>query len=499
MVLYCKSIFPDKLLRLITFILLTNLTAWTEAQPPSLHVSENKHYLATMDGEIIFLNGDTGWNLARLLSREDAEHYVKVRKEQSFNLLGISAIHSNDPTNLYGDVPFEKTEGRWDPAKPVLTKGKNPGNRKQYDYWDHLDYILELSEEYNLYVALVLCFNDWVAGSGNGARRSHIVFNVDNAYEYGYFIGDRYRDKTNILWMMGGDRSAVYGEFDYTEVYRAMAEGCADGIKSEKSHNSKYDMEGILMSYHPQKKNPNSSLWFHEDDWLIFNSVQACPFDQEKLIGADYQRIPVKPTWLFEGRYEHYTHAYKPWHIRFQAYLSVFAGGFGHLYGSEAIWDFDPTWKTDIHWDGGLHMKYLSYILTEGLDRASFGDLIPDTTLLENKDLGRTSIQCWNTKSLDAPYSNRIAAMATEDYTTVLVYSADGSTIELRNELLPALYNAYWYDPRSGRFSEKKEINHKQALVEDYIELRDDTLIIDLPGEPGSDNDWVLLLEKVGR
>ncbi|MEN8204304.1 MAG: DUF4038 domain-containing protein, partial [Bacteroidota bacterium] len=426
----------------------------------------------------------------------DAEHYIKVRKDQDFNLLGISAIHGNDPINYYGDVPFKKSNGIWDPAKPLLTKGKDPEHKVQYDYWDHLDYILELTEAYDMYVALVICFNSWVAGSGNGANRSQIVFNEESAYAYGYFIGNRYRGKQNILWMMGGDRSAVYGEFDYTGVYRAMAEGVADGIKGTQEHDGIYDMEGILMSFHPQKNNPKSSEWFHKDDWLTFNSVQACPSDQEGLIRTDYHLDPVKPTWLFEGRYEHYTYAYKPWHVRFQAYLSVFAGGFGHVYGNEAIWDFDPSWKTDIYWDGGLHMKYLNYILTEGLDRAKFGDLRPDTLILANNDPGSTSNQCWTHKTLEAPYSSRIATLASSDYSTVLVYSADGSTIELKHALLPSLFKAYWYNPRTGRFSEKKEINHKQPLNAEQFSLRDSVLVFDFPGEPGFDNDWILLLEK---
>lgn len=466
------------------------------AQPAALTVDASGHYLVTREGKVVFLNGDTGWNLARLLSREDVEHYIRVRKEQGFNLLGVSAIHENDPENFYGDQPFESLDGKWNPAKPLITKGISPTNSDKYDYWDHLDYVLDLIEEYNMYVALVICFNDWVAGSGNGADRSNIVFDKKNAYEYGYFIGERYKEKTNILWMMGGDRSAVYGEIDYTEIYGAMAEGCADGIKGNNSQDGQYDMEGILMSFHPQKHHPNSSEWFHNEMWLTFNSVQACPSEQEELLGNDYQLNPVKPTWLFEGRYEHYTYAYKAWHVRFQAYLSVFAGGFGHVYGNEAIWDFDPSWKTDIYWDGGLHMKYLNYILTEGLDRSSFGDLRPDTLILANRDKGSTSEHCWNFRTSEAPYSNKITSLVSDNYSSVLVYSADGSTVELRNELLPATYSAYWFDPRRGRFSEKKEINHKQPLGEEQITIRGNVLVVDFPGEPGFDNDWILLIEE---
>ncbi|MEN8202653.1 MAG: DUF4038 domain-containing protein, partial [Bacteroidota bacterium] len=88
---------------LIPTLLIASHTLLLSAQSPELEISKNGHYLSRKDGTIVFLNGDTGWNLALMLSRNDAEHYIKVRKDQDFNLLGISAIHGNDPINYYGD------------------------------------------------------------------------------------------------------------------------------------------------------------------------------------------------------------------------------------------------------------------------------------------------------------------------------------------------------------------------------------------------------------
>lgn len=482
-----------KIALLLWFISLAGISF---SQPSRLSVSPNGRLLVDEQGNTVFLNGDTGWTLPSQLSREDAEHYIKVRKSQDFNLIGVAAIFGDDPKNFYGDFAFEKTNGKWDPTKPLTTKGNNPDIPEEYDYWDNLDYIVGLTEKHNLYITLVICFNGWVTGSGDGKDRSPIVFNQKNAYEYGYFIGERYKHKKNILWMIGGDRSAVYGEFDYTAVYRAMAEGCADGIKGNKKHDGKYDISGILMSFHPQKGNPNSAEWFHNDEWLTFNSIQACPSTQESLIETDYSMDPVKPVWLFEGRYEHYTSAYKPWHVRFQAYLSIFAGGFGHVYGNEAIWDFDPSWKTDLYWDGAMHMKYMNYIFNEGLSKCKFGDLKPNGAVIANRDRGRTTSECWITLTLEAPYSNRVVAMATDDYSTVIVYSADGSTIQLRKALLPKNFLAYWYSPRTGRWTEHKEINHKKPLDKNAITTNDELVVFDLPGNPGFDNDWILLIER---
>ena len=43
-----------------------------------------------------------------------------------------------DP-NAYGDLPLIDK----DPAKPATIPGRNPANRDQYDYWDHVDFIVD--------------------------------------------------------------------------------------------------------------------------------------------------------------------------------------------------------------------------------------------------------------------------------------------------------------------------------------------------------------------
>lgn len=472
---------------LIILLLTLNPTATKAQIHCKLQVSEDNRYLEDQNGNPVFLNGDTGWKLGIVLNQEDIQHYLDVRKSQDFNIIGMAALFEKSYTNVNGQTPMEKTNGKWDPAKPLVTD--------EYDYWDHIDFAINEVEKRNMFVAFVISFNSWVVGNGRGQNRDDIVFNEEKAYIYGNWIGNRYRDKKHIIWMMGGDRSPVYGQFDYQSVYHSMAEGVADGINGVKEYDGQADYSGILISYHPQKSGPASSTWFHDAPWLTFNSIQACPSVQEELIRSDLDKKPEKPTWLFEGRYEHYTYAYKPWHARFQAYLSIFAGGFGHVYGNEAIWDFDPTWKTDLFWDGAISMKYLNHIFTDGLTHSTFNELSPNNEILANKDKGITTSECWNSSTMEAPYSNRIVALANTGYTTVLVYSADGSSIEIKHDLLPGSYQAYWYNPRTGRWSERKEIIEKKPIDETRIFSNEDATMFDPPGNPGFDNDWILLLE----
>lgn len=67
-----------------------------------------------------------------------------------------------------------------------------------------------------LYIGLLPTWGDKVVKrSGIGP----IVFNQDKAYTYGRYLGQRYKDVTNVLWILGGDRPADVVE----DIWRASA------------------------------------------------------------------------------------------------------------------------------------------------------------------------------------------------------------------------------------------------------------------------------------
>ena len=84
---------------------------------------------------------------------------------------------------------------------------------------------------------------------------------------------------------------------------------------------------------------------------MDFNSTQDQPSDQITRITSDYALTPTKATWLFEGGYEERVKSsgtYGAWQCRFQAYQTVFPGGFGQMYGHMSIWEFKSDWLTQI-------------------------------------------------------------------------------------------------------------------------------------------------------
>lgn len=459
-----------------------------------LVVMPDRPLLMDSTGRAVLLHGDTGWNLGIRLDREEIDTYLRKRQNQKFNTIGMAALFEGNLNNVYGDAPFGKTDGKWDPAKIEEQAGNNPEDTTAYDYWDHIDYAVERVDDHGMYLAFVIAFNAMIVGNGRGKNREAIVFDERKAYDYGRYMGRRYGHHDHILWMMGGDRSPVYGEFDYQPVYHAMAEGVADGIKGEDDFDGEADYTGILISYHPQKARPASSEWFHDAEWNSFNSIQACPADQVPTIQSDLALTPQKPTWLFEGRYEEYTFAYKAWHIRYQAYQSLMAGAFGHLYGNRYVWNYDTDWERHLDDPGAWDMMHLYDLFANHLPAYSWDDWRPHPALLDVDDTGGVENICWRSATTAAPTADFVTAMRTTDGRSAIVYAANGRNFTLDTaELKGPPTAAYWYSPRTGHWydpaDEREHPTRKNILSEEA------KLTFDPPGEPGADNDWVLIVE----
>ena len=490
---------------LFAAVCFTDTTALPADKLSALRVSENGRFLVRKDGSGFFPLADTAWSIPRKLTRGEVGKYLRQRRDLSFNMIALIAFppyNSEVMANVYGDNPFEVENGKWNPARPITTPEASPGHSGQYDYWDHVEYIIDTAKHSGMYVILLPAWGSYVAGSWNGKNTSKIIFNSTNSYEYGRWIGQRFKSKTNVIWMMGGDRSAVYGDKDYRGVFRAMAEGVADGVNGVNQQDGKADYSTTLMSYHPRKCKPNSSEWFHADAWLDFNSTQDQPKDQIAAIRLDCGLVPTKPTWLFEGRYENYVrgnHVYKDWQMRFQSYQTVFAGGFGVTYGHMDVFGFGgkdvgksvdrgKAWEGRLDDPGAVDMQYLLKLMTS-VSNDQFLDRIPDQSLIDGDEGGM--------RRSEGLISNRLQATRGRKGDYAMIYSANGRNIRLRmNRLAAPLMNAFWFDPHNGKWRiGDRDVTDRRPFAEKCpsgpgAPVRE----FDPPGSAGDGNDWVLVL-----
>src|SRR5687768_1137633 len=115
---------------------------------PKLRVSENKRYIVTVKGDPFFWLGDTGWLLFGKLSREEAEKYLEDRRKKGFNVIQVMVLHTLGAVNVYGDSALVNRNV----SAPKTTSGNMVGDSVQYDFWDHVDYIIDLAAEKGLYM-----------------------------------------------------------------------------------------------------------------------------------------------------------------------------------------------------------------------------------------------------------------------------------------------------------------------------------------------------------
>ena len=346
-----------------------------------IRVHKTKTYLTTKDGKPFFWLADTGWELFHRLSREEAVHYLDVRKQQGFNVIMAVALAEIDgirQPNYYGDVPFKDLKTlTW-----AETEGNDPNDAEQYDYWDNVDFVIKEAAKRNIYIGLLPAWGDKVVP---GAAGPVIFTNRENTYPYAKKLAERYKNQNNIIWILGGDRPAVYGSGsnikDYRPVWRAMAEAIQDVYG-----------KNVFIAYHPGW---HTSEYFKEkDSWLNMNAIQSGHGSRESQVWdsvrADLKSIPRRPFMDLEPSYE--DHPVNPrdgkwtrqgrgyfndYDVRARIYRGVFAGACGAVYGHHQVWQFLDTtrnppvfvgdtiigWKKSIQNKGAWQMQYLKKLM----------------------------------------------------------------------------------------------------------------------------------------
>ncbi|QHW30808.1 DUF4038 domain-containing protein [Paenibacillus rhizovicinus] len=426
-----------------------------------LRVSGNNRFLERGDGTLFFWLGDTAWELFHRLDRDEAKRYLVNRAGLGFNVIqavALAEFEGATTPNAHGRLPFKAgADGMPDPLRPDMDG--------PYSYWDHVDYIVDAAAELGLYVALLPTWGDkFHQAFGFGPE----ILNLSNARAYGEWIGARYRDRANIVWVLGGDRwLTTRTHFD---LVNEMAEGLAAG--DDGSH---------LMTFHPPG-GQTSSTFMHREPWLDFNMIQSGhrhlgERQSDRLVAADYARTPVKPVLDGEPCYEDHPRDhdaekngyFDAADVRTAAYYAVLSGAFGHTYGHNSVWSmakeagdrFIMTWEQALDRPGAMQMGHLRNLIET---RTGPGRM-PDPAMIEGNRSG----------------ANRMAA--SRDAGCALLYSPNGIPFYAALDRLEAgLVRASWSDPRSGGMTDAGEYRGKGTWL--FV-----------PPSSGRGEDWVLVLE----
>ena len=428
-----------------------------------LKVSDNKRFLVTADGKPFFWLGDTAWELFHRLNREEAEKYLKNRADKGFTVIQAVALAEldglHDP-NPYGELPLEND----DPTKP------------REAYFQHVDFIINKAAELGLYIGLLPTWGDKVFKDRWGMGPE--IFNTENAKVYGRWIGNRYKNKKNVIWIIGGDRNP---DEKGVATWRAMAAGIVEGAGGH---------DKALMTFHPQPnglQDGGSSKWFHKDAWLDFNMFQTGHCRENNVwdrVQVVYNREPFKPVLDGETLYEDHPVCFNAkdlgtssaYDIRKHAYFDVFAGAFGHTYGCHDIWQmYAPNrtpvngphfpWYVALDLPGASQMKFLRRLI----ESRPMLDRVPDQTLIK--------------EAMGA--NDRIQATRGKDY--IFIYTAQGKPVTVNLAKISGNETtAFWYNPKNGETKDDGRFQNSGQKVF-------------TPPSSGYGHDWVLVIDDASK
>ncbi|NII26017.1 DUF4038 domain-containing protein [Pseudoflavitalea sp. X16] len=458
-----------KRIQIVIALLVVTMGLQAQVKPlPKLKVSSNGRYFTTQSGQPFFWLGDTGWLLFIKLTREEAVQYLEQRKQQGFNVIQVMVLHDvRKAVNVYGDSALLHQNV----ATPAITKGNNFSDAAQYDFWDHVDYVIDQAAQRGLYMALVPVW-------GTNVKNGWVP--VAAAKQYASFLGNRYKNKSNIIWLNGGDIPGSDSINTWKQIGRTLR-------ATDKNH---------LITFHPRGRT-TSSRWFHQESWLDFNMFQSghrnyvqdtskgethYGEDNWKYVDEDYAKRPVKPTFDGEPSYEGIpqglhdtTQPY--WNdndVRRYAYWSVLAGGAGFTYGHNAVMQFfhagdagsaygaEKYWQPAMQDPGALQMKYVKELLLS----KPYLERIPDQSLVAD----------------NGEWYERVVASRGNNYALLYTYTGNKFKVVM-GKISGAKVRAYWFNPKDG--------TTQPAGTTDNTGVKE----FDPPGGKKEGNDWVLILE----
>jgi Protein of unknown function (DUF4038)/Putative collagen-binding domain of a collagenase len=417
-----------------------------------LKVAEGRRILVDQEGAPFLVVGDTAWSLIVQPREADIDHYLDDRRGRGFNSIIVNLIEhkfcATPPRTRAGLVPFKRSG---DLSSP------NPA------YFDFAHRVVKKAGDHGILVWLTPAYLG-AGGGDEGWFREIKAGGPATLRAYGRYVGKRFGDLPNVVWLLGGDFTP---KKDDLWTVSELAKGIRE---ADPAH---------LMSGHGTP-GPSAVEAFGEPPWLTVNSAYSYDRDLFHPMLAAYHRKPVRPFVLIESVYEG-EHDSRPEQIRRQAYWAMLSGGCGQFFGNNPIWHFDGpglfparmTWQEALAGTGSRDMGHL---------RDLFRDL-PWTRLVPEED-HRIVVDGYGIGTATA----LTARTANHDLSITYVPSTGTEPRTLRIDLAEQSgpIKARWINPTNNRSTSVEDTRSSPGSIRSFR----------TPGDNGTgSNDWILILE----
>jgi len=446
-------------LTLLALLILSTVNMPGAAAPAyPLKASANRRYLVDQNNQPVLLVGDSPHALFANLSVAEATSYLQNRGANGFNALWCEVLVTPDTggrTNLStydGIVPFTT-------ANDISTP--NPA------YFARVDQMIAIAAANGLTVFLDT-FETHYLETFLEAQTATKMF------DYGVFLGNRYKNTPNLVWMTGND----FNYWNSKPTANNLIKELMRGIASVDSNH----LQTLQLNV-PNSGSLDNTL---AAPYVTLNGAYNYYVTYDEVL-KQYNKPNYVPVYLQEAAYEDEANVEPfggtPNLLRRQAYWTVLAGGLaGQMYGHLNIWRFSAGWQSSLNTTGVQQLGYWKEFITS----KAWYDLVPDQT----HKVVTAGYGTYKTAASQAFGSENdyVTTARSSDGTLVLAYTPLAHTLTVDMTKLAGSVTARWFDPTAGTYSSISGSPFANTGKQDFR----------TPGNNSvGDDDWVLVLESL--
>jgi hypothetical protein len=427
-----------------------------------VRVSQDGRCLVDQNNKPFRIQGEAAWSLIANLTYAETDTYLSNREAKGFDSVfvnlfehkyaqgGRGATLKGVPTNRNGVLPFTGSDSGGHYTGVWGTADFSTPNEA---YFAFADSIIDLAEKKGMLIFLAPMFLGFNGGTaGWWAELSNSANTQTVSYNFGLYIGERYKNRKNIVWVIGGDYfppSGSEGEVRLLKVMQGIkAAGASQLWSGDWSASS-------LSTYEP------TFAPFMDLNAVYTYGILGHPGATYGEARAGYATLPARPAYLKETGYEDEGwFPGDPASIRMYQYDAILGGATaGGFFGNRDVWKFatdrwwfDPgnfghgPWAEGMESAGTFDFVFLGRLL----------DSVPWYNLVPSQLSGMKKLVVGGAGNYGT--TDYVVAEATSDGKALLAYNPPtrkGPTnLTVDMTALTGPSRGSWFDPTSGMFTE---------------------------------------------
>ena len=392
-----------------------------------IKIGPTGRYLVDQNNVPFLIVGDSPHALFADLTEAQADAYFADR--QSF---GINTLWAEILVNPY--VFGRPDASTYDGIIPFTTPGDfstpNPA------YFQRVDDMINLAASHGITILLdSLETGGWITTAEQNGNT--------NCFNFGVYLGNRYKNFPNIIWILGND----FQTWNTSPTDNTLAQNIMAGIASVDPN-------------HLQTTELNYQLSGSLDDALLapYSTLGSAytyfPTYDEVL--TQYNKTTSVPIFMVEEHYEFENvggccgEGGTPNILRRQEYWTVLAGGLaGSMYGNHYTWTLDgpqgsPNWTNFLDSPGAQQLTYVKAFFTS----YAWYNLVPD----QNNTFVTAGYGVYDSGgALGA--NTYVTAALTPDGTLAMAYLPAANSITVDLTQMAGSVTAQWFDPTIGIYT----------------------------------------------